>query len=114
MSEGRKNDTGKLRYDLLPPDALDEVAFVYTIGATKYTDRNWEEGMKWGRIVAALERHIQAWKSGEMLDPEDGHHHLAAAAWCCLTLIAYELRGIGVDDRGVKVKLPRRKVEYAN
>lgn len=34
---GFKYDGGKQRYDLIPPSALDEVARVYTYGATKYT-----------------------------------------------------------------------------
>ena len=42
---GTKNDGGKLRYDLIPPRALEALAYVYTIGAAKYSDRNWEKGI---------------------------------------------------------------------
>src|SRR5579864_397456 len=35
---GRKDDTGKLRYDLIPVGPLSEVAKVYSIGSVKYGD----------------------------------------------------------------------------
>ena len=95
----RKADVGKLRYDLLPPDAIREVARVYTIGARKYADRNWEKGMEYSRLIGALKRHLNAWEAGEEYDPTDGQHHLASVAWCALGLLAYCLRRIGTDDR---------------
>ena len=102
LKEGVKNDRGKLRYDLLPPEGMDELANVYTIGAGKYADRNWEFGMSWGRVFAAMLRHAFRWLAGESHDQVDGQHHLASVAWCALTLIAYEKRGIGTDDRFAK------------
>jgi hypothetical protein len=61
--------------------------------------RNWEKGMRWGRVFGALMRHAWAWWRGEKLDPENGQHHLASVAWCALALLAYDLRGVGEDDR---------------
>lgn len=101
ISEGRKDDTGKLRYDLIPPEALEELARVYTIGAKKYSDRNWEKGMSWGRVFAAMMRHSWAWLRGETNDPVDGQHHLSSVAWCAFTLLTYEVRKVGTDDRKV-------------
>ena len=63
--EGRKDDNGKLRFDLLPPDALHELVRVYTQGAVKYDPRNWERGITFGRVFAALMRHLWAWWGGE-------------------------------------------------
>jgi hypothetical protein len=97
--EGLKYDQGKLRYDLIPPDALEEIAKVYTLGAEKYGDRNWEKGLRWGRIFGAVFRHFIAWAKGEDADEETGLHPLAHAAWGCLTLLAYAKRNIGEDDR---------------
>lgn len=97
--EGVKHDGGKARFDLLPPDALLELVAVFTMGAGKYGDRNWERGMDWGRIFAAMQRHANAWLGGEERDPVDGQHHLASVAWCALVLMAYEKRGVGTDDR---------------
>ena len=99
-TEGMKFDDGKARFDLLPPDALWEVVRVYTFGAKKYNDRNWEKGIKWGRVFAAICRHLFSWLKGEDCDEESSIHHLAHATWGCLTLLAYVLRGMNsFDDR---------------
>ena len=102
---GKKNDADKLRYDLMPPYPLSELARVYTIGANKYGDHNWEEGLKWGRVFGALLRHAFAWWRGDRLDPTDGQHHLASVAWCALALIEYERTHPDLDDR-LKEVLP--------
>lgn len=94
---GRKDDAGKLRYDLLPR-SLEEVVLAYTVGATKYTDRNWEKGLKWGRVFAALMRHAWAWWWGEQRH-EDGMHHLASVCWAALALMEYERTHPELDDR---------------
>lgn len=99
MSEGRKDDTGKVRMELLPPELLTAVATILTFGAQKYDDRNWEKGMNWGRVYGALLRHLTAWWSGEKSDPETGKSHLWHAGCCIAFLIAYEQRGAGNDDR---------------
>ena len=96
---GVKYDTGKPRWDLLPPDALDDVARVLSYGADKYAARNWEKGMDWGRLSAALQRHLAAFSMGEDIDPESGLHHLAHMSCCALMLHALFLRGDGTDDR---------------
>ncbi len=98
-SEGRKDDSGKLRFDLLPVKPLMKVAEVYTIGATKYDDRNWEKGLKWGRVFAAMLRHAWKWWGGEQRDAVDGQHHLASVVWCALALMEYEDTHPELDDR---------------
>lgn len=98
-TEGRKDDANKPRYDLIPPEWLDGPAKVLTVGAEKYGDRNWENGMRWGRVFAALMRHLWAWWRREKVDPETGFSHLWHAACCLMFLIAYEERAIGEDDR---------------
>ncbi len=99
MSEGRKDDSGKLRYDLIPVGPLQKLAEVYTIGAKKYDDRNWEGGLTWGRVFGALCRHAFAWWGGEILDPVDGQHHLSSVAWCAFALMQYEETHPELDDR---------------
>lgn len=96
---GKKNDAGKLRFDLLPVRPCMELARVYTIGAAKYAPRGWEKGLAWGRVYAAMLRHAFKWWGGEKFDPEDGQHHLAAAAWCALALMEYETTHPELDDR---------------
>lgn len=94
---GRKDDSGKLRMDLIPPEVEEMLALVLTKGASKYADRNWEKGIKYSRVYAALRRHLLAWMKGEEIDSEWGLPHLAHA-YCCLTfLLTYELRGMGAE-----------------
>ena len=100
VDEGRKDDTEKLRFDLIAPEFLEELSKVITFGALKYDARNWEKGMSWGRVFAALMRHLWAWWGGEAKDPETGFSHLAHAAANIMFLVAFERRQIGDDDRG--------------
>lgn len=90
-----KFDTGpeKLRYDLIPPYALEQLVRVYTHGAAKYSDVNYLKGggMSYRRILAALMRHVEAFRAGETDDPDSGLPHMAHAAWQCFTLMTYEV-----------------------
>jgi hypothetical protein len=100
---GVKFDQGKVRFELLPPEAVKAVAEILTIGANKYAARNWEQGMDWSRPFGATLRHLFAWWGGEHRDPDTGKSHLWHAACNIFFLIAYEARGIGKDDRGTPV-----------
>lgn len=92
-------DADKLRYDLIPADALEALVLVYSRGAAKYEPRNWEKGMSWSRCFGSLMRHSWAFWRGETHDRETGCHHMAMAAWNCLALVSYQLRNVGTDDR---------------
>ena len=98
MSEGRKDDRDKLRFDLFPA-SVGEVARVYTEGAKKYADRNWEKGLLWSRIFSAMMRHAWAWWWHREQRHERGMHHLASVAWCALALMEYERTHPELDDR---------------
>ena len=98
--QGVKYDQDKTRYDLVPPEALDEIAKVLTFGAHKYSDRNWEAGMRYGRTFAATMRHLWAWWRGEDKDPETGLSHLAHAGCCIFFALTLQARGrTDLDDR---------------
>lgn len=97
--EGRKDDGGKLRFDLMPPDAFREVVRVLTMGALKYDDRNWELGMDYGRCEAALQRHFNQYAMGVDIDAESNMPHMAHVAVNALFILAMWLRGIGNDNR---------------
>jgi len=94
-----KYDSDKPRFDLLPPNAVVELVKVYSMGAAKYSDRNWEKGMNYGRLFAACMRHLFAFWLGEDKDKESGLHHLAHAAFSCLAIVEYSYTGKGTDDR---------------
>lgn len=81
ITEGKKNDAGKTRYDLVLPEFEEEVAKVLTFGAETYGDNNWQSVENFeNRYYAALRRHIAAWRMGEEKDPDSGLSHLAHAA----------------------------------
>ena len=103
--KGVKYDDGKARWALLPGESLEEVAKVYTFGATKYADNNWRKGMLWSRTFSAIMRHAWAFWRGETLDPETGLHHMAHCAFGCLTLIEYTRKKTPTDDRPFRMTL---------
>jgi hypothetical protein len=76
----QKNETHP-RMDLIPPQMMWELGSLYGVGALKYEDRNWEKGIKFGRVYAAAIRHLLKFWRGERMDPETGAHHLIAAIW---------------------------------
>ena len=103
--EGVKYDEGKTQWALLPPYSLEEVAKVYTYGATKYAANNWRKGMAWSRTFSAVMRHCWKFWRGETYDKETGLHHMAHAAFGCLTLIEYTRTKTPTDDRPFRVTL---------
>jgi len=85
---------GKTRYGLIPSHWLRALAEVLTRGANKYGPNNWMKGMDPDFMIDSMERHIQAFRSGQRYDEESGNHHLAHAAWNCLALMTYDLRSM--------------------
>jgi hypothetical protein len=78
--EGKKFDTEKDRWDLLPLALINDTVKVITFGAKKYGPNNWQHvnnGKE--RYYAALMRHIVAYRQGELVDSESGLSHLAHA-----------------------------------
>lgn len=90
---------GKIQWELIPTEALEEVAKVFTYGAQKYDPDNWRKGFPWRSVFGSGMRHMQAWLSGEDNDEESGLPHLAHAACNMLFLLQYARTGVGVDDR---------------
>ena len=101
MSEARKDDSEKLRYDLVPPYALEQLVKVFTMGAKKYADNNYRFGLAWSRVYAAIQRHLEGWRKGEEVDQESGVSHLAHAAWGCFALLEYSKMRTEFDDRPI-------------
>jgi hypothetical protein len=100
---GVKFDSGLPAFDLVPHEPMMALAQLYADGAVKYQPRNWEKGMRWGRVFAAACRHLWKWWGGEQfdIDSKTGKktHHLIAVLWNINTLYVYETRGLGRDDR---------------
>jgi hypothetical protein len=90
--DGQKFDENKPEYGLIPPYALEELAVVLTAGANKYARENWRfvpEAKR--RYFDAMQRHLWAWKRGEIFDPETGRPHLGHAAACLFFLLEHYL-----------------------
>lgn len=94
-----RDNAGKVRYDLLPYDALHEITLVFTYGALKYDDDNWRKGLGWRATIGSCMRHLTSWMRGENTDPETGLSHLAHAAANCMMLIEYQMHNAGKDTR---------------
>lgn len=119
---GLRFNTGKVRFDLLEPYAIEQLAMVFTRGANKYADHNWLKGMDWSKVLASLERHINAFKNGEDLDVDPnckecnegtckshtGLLHMAHAAWNCMALVSYYKYHPELDDRIKNIIKPKR------
>ena len=82
----RDVETGKGRYDLIPPLPLKRLAQHYENGALKYQDRNWEKGIPVSRCFSSAVRHLYRW-----LDGERGEDHLAAAVWNIFAMMHHEV-----------------------
>lgn len=94
LTEGAKFDDDKSRVDLFPPNVIKSVGEVLKHGAKKYDDRNWEKGIRFGRVYAALLRHLGAWweaflETGEDFDLDSALHHLYHAGCNMAFLIHY-------------------------
>lgn len=93
--KGRKYDTGKPDWALVPGKELEDVVKVFTMGAEKYGRENWksvEDGMF--RYFSAMMRHINSYKKyletgdeADLYDAESGLHHLSHAMTNALFLM---------------------------
>jgi hypothetical protein len=103
----RDNRKGKGRFDLLPPDAIREVARHFEKGASHYGPRNWEKGQPLTRILDSLLRH-----AFQVLNGEDDEPHEIAVIWNALVFAQTKIwirKGIlpkELDD------IPKRKLAY--
>lgn len=94
--QGKKDDTEKLRWDLLPTAPVRVIVQVLTFGAQKYAPDNWKKVPDpRRRYYAALLRHVISWWEGERLDAETGLHHLGHAGCCLLFLLWFDLKSKG-------------------
>lgn len=111
-SEGRKDDSEKVRADLYSGSAYLATCRGLTYGAKKYAAWNWAKGILYARVYAALLRHLFAWWGGEEKDPESGLSHLDHAGCCLMFLQHYHEhpeRYKGFDDRPHVATAPSMK-----
>lgn len=87
---GVKHDEKKVRPDLVPASVILDVAEVFTLGAQKYGERNWQKGIVYSRVYAAVQRHLLTWWSLQSTDRESGRSHLCHALAGLFMLRWYE------------------------
>lgn len=102
-----KHDEGKIRFDLLPVDSLEDIANCFNHGTEKYGPRSWETHGKveYSRLYAAILRHLFSWWNGEDKDTDSGLDHLAHVATNAAMLLSYSKREESdLDDRPMPTK----------
>ena len=72
----KEPSNGRGRYDLIPTHFLRRLAIHYENGAKKYSDRNWEGGIPYGKIFDSMKRHTDQW-----FDGDTSEDHLSAIAF---------------------------------
>lgn len=98
MSSFMKFDEDKPRFDLIDPWFHEDVAKVLTMGAKKYKANNWKKNKDITRYIAALERHLNAIKKGELKDEESLLQHSAHIA-CNAMFLHYMIKEKENEDR---------------
>ena len=90
-AKGVKLDGEKPRMDLVLSgfaEAIEQVGWVGTFGANKYTDDGWQSvdnGIE--RYLSAMIRHYLKYRQGEYYDTDSELPHLAHMAWNALAVL---------------------------
>jgi hypothetical protein len=97
---GLKYNTNKIRWELLPKDALEQIACVFTHGAVKYEAENWRKGIPFSECIGSMYRHLSAFERGEDIDPNSTLFHLAHLNFWSLILLHFILNIRDQKDKG--------------
>jgi len=84
---------GKGRYDLLPWDAIHELAQHCENGALKYGERNCEKGIPLHSLLDSAVRHLSCYLRGQTEE-----NHLRAAMWNVAMAMEMELKHKELQD----------------
>ena len=101
---GLKYDSGKLLWQLLPLDAIEEIVKVLTMGEAKYGSNNWQKLDDFeNRYFGAMMRHMKSHRCGDKFDKESKLLHLSHAACNIIFLLWHELNvKKSYNNKGVK------------
>ena len=108
-------DEGKLRVELVPPEAIEAIAEILTYGCTEkkplpYKERSWEEGMLYSRLMGSVMRHVLAYAKREDKDYESSKHPLKHALCDLAMLVTYIERGMGEFDDRPQIKKKNKEL----
>jgi len=87
----KKDDSKKIRLELIDPTFINGLGAVLTFGAEKYEANNWKKAHTVAdreRIKGAMLRHQMCLGRGETIDQESGLHHAYHIA-CNAMFLAY-------------------------
>jgi hypothetical protein len=99
--KGMKFNKGKLRWTILPFEAVKEVLKILEYGAIKYDVDNWRNFEDTPEeLIDALFRHMVDYLLGERDDRESGMNHLTHAATNALMLVALAIQRGEIDPEG--------------
>lgn len=104
FATGARRDTqeGKPRYHLIPVGPTRRIADLFTRGAVKYGENNWQKGMPFSRVMDSLLRHVHAYRAGDRTED-----HLAAVAVNAMFLMEYEVTHPELNDLQAPNEEPR-------
>lgn len=126
--KARRYNKGKNRLGLIPINPLEELGWVYTKGAHKYSiyrdkegkewrgseitleeasemeivddgANNWKKGLRWSGMIDSIDRHWAAFKRGEDVDLDLGTPHIMNMAWGLFSLQEFYKTHPELDDR---------------
>lgn len=90
---GRKFDSAKLRWSLLPWGPLETVVELLELGARKYAPDNWKYVPDAeARYLDAMTRHMVEIQKGNHIDPETQLPHLAAVVANALFALWFQMK----------------------
>ena len=98
MEHEAKDDRGKLRLSLVPPEIIKAVARVREYGTEKYHDPDNWRNVDAERYLTALLRHTLAvWNDPYKVDPESGLLHLEHIACNVAFLLQFHAESEAVE-----------------
>jgi hypothetical protein len=92
-SGASRNDIGKIRLDLIPPEALLELGEVFGEGAVSHGDENWKKGMPNSVVINHMLRHLLLYMKGDR-----DELHMGKVMFGCCVLIWNEENNINLED----------------
>lgn len=101
-----KDDGGKPMMHLFPPDALIGACEVmsHVVRSGRYLKGNWV-GLPPERIYDSVMRHLLAYQSGELIDPDTGLPHLDHLT-CDAGMLRHIVHGSGKSEQEVLLYMP--------
>lgn len=98
-TSGKKYDDGKLEWDMIPFEILEDLVRIYMMGRDKYDKNDWKKGIVVSRLFNAAMRHMLASWNGEDLDPESKLPHNMHAVWNLIAIEWMKKNRPDMDDR---------------